>query len=38
MTLLVWISGGRSAKIKNGIMVFKNEKRGYPIRGVPDNL
>lgn len=38
MTMVVRLSGGRNAKIENGFMVFKNQDRSYPIRGVPDDV
>ena len=38
MNMLVRLSGGRDAKIKPPVMVFKNKNRNYPIRGTVDNI
>lgn len=38
MTMMVRISGGANAFIHPPMIIFKNEKRSYPMRGVPDNI
>jgi len=38
MTVCVRISGAPEYKIEPALIVFKNQKRSYPIRGVPDNI
>lgn len=37
-TMIVRISGGKYANIEAPFVIFKNERRSYPIRGVPDNV
>ncbi|KAL3691779.1 hypothetical protein R1sor_005430 [Riccia sorocarpa] len=38
MTMVVKVTGGRSAKICSPLMIFQNDNCSYPIRGVPDNI
>ena len=38
MTMVVLISGGYKASILTPMMIFKNENRAYPIRGLSDNV
>ncbi|KAL3686242.1 hypothetical protein R1sor_004264 [Riccia sorocarpa] len=38
MTMVVKVTGGRSAKISSPFMIFQNDNCSYPIRGVPDNI
>eukprot|EP00171_Calliarthron_tuberculosum_P022372 IDg22372t1 len=38
MTMVVRISGGRDAIIEAPFMVFKNDSRSHPIRGVPEDV
>lgn len=36
--MMVRISGGRGASIKPPMIIFKNNNRSYPVRGVPDTV
>ena len=36
--MIVHISGERDAKIEQPFLIFKNDRRSYPIRGVPDTV
>ncbi|KAL3676680.1 hypothetical protein R1sor_026628 [Riccia sorocarpa] len=38
MTMVVKVTGGRSARISSPFMIFQNDQCSYPIRGVPDNV
>jgi len=38
MTMVVRVTWGRNASIEAPFIVFKNQKRNYPIRGVPDDV
>lgn len=38
MTMMVRIRGESNAKIETPYMIFVNEERSYPIRGVSDNV
>ena len=38
MTMVVRISGGRRATIEAPMLIFSNENRSYPIRGLLDNI
>lgn len=36
--MMVRIKGGRNAIIEASMLIFWNERRSYPIRGVPDTV
>lgn len=36
MTIVLILSGGRNSTIDPAFLIFKNQQRSYPIRGVPD--
>lgn len=38
MTVMVWISGERNARIEPGLMVFQSKSISYPIWNVPDDI
>lgn len=38
MTMVVLISGGPASSIRPPMMIFQNENRSYPIRGLPDDV
>ena len=38
ITMVVRITGGRDACIQPPMIIFKNENRSFPIRGLPDNV
>ena len=38
MTMVVCITGGRQATIKSTMIIFTNQTRNYPIRGLQDNI
>ena len=38
MTMVVRISGGRRSMIEAPMLIFTNENRSYPIRGLPDDI
>lgn len=38
LTMMVRISGGPAAIVEVPFIVFKDENRSYPIKGVPDNV
>lgn len=38
ITMMVRLTGGPNARIDPPILIFKNDNRSYPIRGVPDNV
>ncbi|KAL3683896.1 hypothetical protein R1sor_001918 [Riccia sorocarpa] len=38
MTMVVKVTGGRSARISSPFMIFQNNQCSYPICGVPDNV
>lgn len=38
MTMVVRISGGRRSLIEAPMLIFTNENRNYPIRGLEDNI
>lgn len=38
ITMMVRLTGGPDARIEAPMLIFKNENRSYPIRGVPDNI
>ena len=38
MTMIVHITGGTSSRIGTPMLIFQNEKRSYPIQGLPDTV
>eukprot|EP00173_Palmaria_palmata_P001297 Plantae.Rhodophyta-Palmaria_palmata.ctg17089.p1 GENE.Plantae.Rhodophyta-Palmaria_palmata.ctg17089~~Plantae.Rhodophyta-Palmaria_palmata.ctg17089.p1 ORF type:complete len:127 (-),score=10.16 Plantae.Rhodophyta-Palmaria_palmata.ctg17089:2-382(-) len=38
ITMMVRVSGGRSGVVEPPFMIFQNQKRNYPIQGVPDDV
>lgn len=38
MTMMVRLTGGRDGRVANPFMIFKNQDRSYPIRGVADDV
>jgi hypothetical protein len=38
MTLVVRITGGKAARVTSPMLIFQNENKSYPIRGVPDDV
>lgn len=38
ITMVVRITGGQRASIKNPMLIFSNNRSSYPIQGVPDNV
>lgn len=38
ITMMVRLTGGPSARIEAPMLIFKNQNRLYPIRGVSDNV
>lgn len=38
ITMMVRLTGGSNARIEAPMLIFKNENRSYPIRGVPDDV
>ena len=38
ITMMVRITGGKNSMICPPMLIFKNQNRSYPIRGVADNV
>lgn len=38
ITMMVRFTGGKNASIQPCMLIFKNQNRSYPIRGIPDNV
>lgn len=38
MTVMVLVSGGRNASVCPPFLIFQNDNRNHPIRGVPDDV
>ena len=38
MTMVVRVHGGKFARLEPAFMIFQNESRNHPIRGIPDDV